>query len=380
MFRKKEEGLTSLVSQSLFKLAGQKRGAIVVFPGRESVKEWLSGGFRLDAKPSHPLIMSIFDPNSPGHDGALVVYNGMFTRFGVRLPVSESRRLAEDLGTRHHAAMGLAERTDALILVVSEERGIVSIFNDGQIMPVDNPEAIEQVIAAHWSQTAAPAIEIPGGGRWWAATLQLLPSFTVAALFWFSLTVSQGEVLEKFYSVPVEYTVTSSDLVLIGGKDKEVRLHLAGTRSSLDSLSPSQLSVKIDLANAVPGKQSFLITEENVRLPKNISLLDVSPPSLGLTLAEIVKREIPIKPQLVGRLRNKMEISEIVLKPNKVMALLPGTEKKEQALTITTTPIYLESLKESTTLFCKIIAPPSIQPVEKRWPDVEVTIVLRPKK
>jgi hypothetical protein len=69
-----------------------------------------------------------------------------------------------------------------------------------------------------------------------------------------------------------------------------------------------------------------------------------------------------------------------MLGTNGVMALLPGIEKKEQALTITTTPIYLESLKESTTLLCKIIAPPAIQPVDKCWPDVEVTIVFRPRK
>lgn len=74
--QKKEEGLAAMVAHSLFKLAEQKRGAIVVFPGRESAGEWLSGGFRLDAKPSPPLLMSIFDPNSPGHDGALIVYIG----------------------------------------------------------------------------------------------------------------------------------------------------------------------------------------------------------------------------------------------------------------------------------------------------------------
>ncbi len=376
----KEDGLVGMVSQSLFKLAEQKRGAIVVFPGRESVGEWLTGGFRLDAKPSLPLIMSIFDPNSPGHDGAVVVHNGLFTRFGVRLPVSESQRLAEDYGTRHHAAMGLAERTDALTVVVSEERGRVSIFRDGQITPVSDPAAVEAAVLTHWRETAAPAIEIPNGRRWWSAVLQLLPSFIVAGLLWLSLTVSQGELLEKVYTVPVEYTLTSPDLVLVGDKDNEIRIHLAGPRTSLEGLSPSQLSVKIDLSNAVPGKQSFLITDENVRLPKSVTLLDVVPSSLELTLAEIVKREIAIKPQLVGRLPGKLEIAAVTVKPDKLTALLPATGGKDQVSSITTTPIYLENFRETTTLFCKIIAPPAVQPVDKRWPDVAVTIAVRPKK
>jgi diadenylate cyclase len=377
--QKKEEGLAAMVAHSLFKLAEQKRGAIVVFPGRESVGEWLSGGFRLDAKPSPPLLMSIFDPNSPGHDGAMIVYKGMFTRFGVRLPVSESQRLTDDYGTRHHAAMGLAERTDALTLVVSEERGRVSIFSDGRIHPAENPDAVEEAITAHWKKTSGSVMEMPGKGRWWAAVVQLLPSFIVAVLFWLSITVSQGEVLEKSFNVPVEYTLTSPDLVLVGDKPSEVRLHLAGPRTILDGVLPSQFSVKIDLSNAVPGKQSFLITEANVRLPKNIRLLDVSPPSVDLTLAEIVKRELPIQPQLVGRLPDNLAVSAITVNPEKLHALLPAVQSKGQVLSLTTTPIYLETIRETTTLFCKIIASPSIQPVGKRWPDVEVIIEVKSK-
>jgi YbbR domain-containing protein len=239
---------------------------------------------------------------------------------------------------------------------------------------------VDAAILEHWRETAAPAIEIPKGRRVWAAVWQLLPSFIVAVLFWLSLTVSQGEVLEKVLSVPVEYTLTSPDLVLVGGKDNEIRLHLAGPRTSLDGLSPAQLSVKIDLSNAVPGKQSFLITEENVRLPKTVTLLDVVPPSLELTLAQIVKQDIAVKPQLVGRLPENLELVAVVVRPDRVKALLPGTGGKDQVSSITTTPLYLESFRETATIFCKIIAPPAVQPVDKRWPDVEVTIEVRPKK
>jgi DNA integrity scanning protein DisA with diadenylate cyclase activity len=88
--------LSHMIMDSLIKLAAQRRGAIVVLPGKEPIQEWLSGGFKLDAKPSIPLIMSIFDPNSPGHDGALIIQKGKFTRFGVRLPVSQSSKLPQN--------------------------------------------------------------------------------------------------------------------------------------------------------------------------------------------------------------------------------------------------------------------------------------------
>ena len=374
----KEDGLAEILSQALFSLAQQRRGAIIVLPGRESVDGWLSGGFPLEARPSLPLIMSIFDPHSPGHDGALVIHNGRFTRFGVRLPVSESHRLSDDYGTRHHAAMGLSEQTDALVLVVSEERGVVSSFYEGQIQTIHDETQARSRIVDQCCKIETPAKGTPGRKRVWAMAVQFLPSFVLAVLFWVSLTLSDGEVLERVFTVPVEYTMTSQSLVLVGDKDNEVRLHLAGPRSSMDGLSSKQLGVKIDLTGAVPGKQSFVITDDNVRLPKGVTLIDVAPSALELTLAKIVQREITIQPQLVGHLPEKIKIAKLTLQPDKVMAFLPGTGEKEAVVSITTTPIYLENLKETTTVFCKIIAPPAIQPVDKRWPDVQVTVEVIP--
>ena len=147
--------LAHIIVDSLIKLAGQRRGAIVVLPGREPIKEWLSGGFKLDARPSIPLIMSIFDPNSMGHDGALILENDKFTRFGVRLPVSKSSKLPNEFGTRHHAAMGLVERSDALTLVVSEERGKISIFDKGKFRQVNKREEFVESIISHWKHTTS---------------------------------------------------------------------------------------------------------------------------------------------------------------------------------------------------------------------------------
>ena len=92
------EALSRLVQEGMTELARQKRGAIIVFPGKEPVGEWLSGGFGLDAEASLPLLLSIFDPHSPGHDGALVIENGKFSRYGVRLPVSDTSKLPREYG------------------------------------------------------------------------------------------------------------------------------------------------------------------------------------------------------------------------------------------------------------------------------------------
>ncbi len=371
----REDEISRIVAESLWKLSQQRRGAIVVFPGKEPLEEWLSGGFKLDARPSIPLLMSIFDPNSPGHDGALIVQNGKFRRFGVRLPVSQSSRLPEEYGTRHHAAMGLAEKSDALAIVVSEERGRVSVFSSGRMHPVNDYSQIGKKIISHWKETGSYLTKLHDRKARWKVFSHLAASLAVAALFWTTLILGQGEILEKIITVPVEYTAAPPKLVLVGDKQKEVRLHLAGPKSALDAVNPTQLSVKVDLSKAAAGKQTFPITGEHVRLPGDVSLLDVVPSGVELTLAEVEEREVPIKPQLIGKLPGKMKILELNVIPEKVKVLSAApVNAKGNAASVITTPIYLESIYNDTSIFCKIIASPGLQPADKRWPDVEVVI------
>ena len=124
----------------------------------------------------------------------------------------------------------------------------------------------------------------------------------------------------------------------------------------------------------MPGEQTFLISEDTFKLPKGVKLLDVEPSSLTLALVEIVEKEIPVKPQLVGRLLDGLNLKSVEIDPPIIRVLSPGIDEKVNEISLTTTPIYLESITEDAILFCKIIAPPGIQPVDKRWPDVEVRV------
>ena len=362
------------MGDALWKLTEKRQGAIVVIPGREPIGEWLSGGYALDAKLSVPLIMSIFDPNSPGHDGAIVISQGKVARFGVRLPISQGASLSEEYGTRHHAGMGLAERCDALVFVVSEERGKITMFKDGKMFKVSNQDKLAASIKAHWRESTSYGIDLARGAPGWQKVAQMSASLVLAVFFWSTLIIAQGEMLEKVVTVPVEFTASPENLVLVGDKDKNVRLHLSGPKSDLSAVNPSELSVKLDLSKAVAGKQSFVVTADNLRLPRNIDLLDAVPSSIDLTLAEIVEQEVYITPQLLGKLPGDLKIISMQIIPEKVKVLTPAAGKKDKPISVITTPIYLGSIYSDTSVFCKVIAPPAIQPVEKRWPDVEVII------
>ncbi len=146
-------------------------------------------------------------------------------------------------------------------------------------------------------------------------------------------------------------------------------------RSSL--VAGEKVGVKIDLSKMAKGSQTIIITSENMRLPKGVTLLDTSPQQLKLTLAAVVEKNVPITPQIIGKLPGNLKIKKITVSPETVHVTIPVTKEEKITEEVLTTPIYLESISTDSKLFCKVIARPSIQPVAKRWPDVEVFIELK---
>jgi len=114
-------------------LASRRVGALIVLQHEVGLNEYIDVGTRLDARVSRELVTSIFLPDSPIHDGALIVQNGRITAAGCFLPLTANPNVSKTLGTRHRAAIGLTEETDAVVIVVSEEDGAISLAREGKI-------------------------------------------------------------------------------------------------------------------------------------------------------------------------------------------------------------------------------------------------------
>ncbi len=120
------------------RLAKQKIGLIIVIRGRETLVRHLQGGYHLNGEVSEAILQSIFDPSSPGHDGAVIIEGDKIVRFGVHLPPSQDLGQIGKFGTRHSAALGISDISDALAIVVSEERGVISVARSGHLKPVED--------------------------------------------------------------------------------------------------------------------------------------------------------------------------------------------------------------------------------------------------
>ncbi|MDR2485611.1 MAG: diadenylate cyclase CdaA [Treponema sp.] len=114
-------------------LSQERRGVLVVFPRRVNLRHIIETGTRLNAEISSGLIVAIFEFDGPLHDGAMVIQHGRIAAAGCFLPLSEQQDIKKSFGTRHRASLGMSEQSDAVILVVSEETGAISIAFDGKL-------------------------------------------------------------------------------------------------------------------------------------------------------------------------------------------------------------------------------------------------------
>ncbi len=135
------------VIKAVFALAHRKIGALVVVERTAGLEPYVEGAHPIDAYVTTELLQSIFHPSSPLHDGAVVLARNRVVAAGAFLPISLSKDIARTWGTRHRAAIGVTEETDAVCLVVSEERGTVAIVRGGEIVPVADANDLRQRLA-----------------------------------------------------------------------------------------------------------------------------------------------------------------------------------------------------------------------------------------
>ena len=140
------------VAQAAADMSETRTGALIVMERTTKLGEFISTGTTLDATVSSGLLENIFVPNTPLHDGAVIIRNNRIVTAGCLLPLTANNNLSRDLGTRHRAAIGLSEVTDAVIIVVSEETGKISIAMNGSLTRNLSKESLSKALKKIMSQ------------------------------------------------------------------------------------------------------------------------------------------------------------------------------------------------------------------------------------
>ncbi len=148
------------LSKGLHELAERRIGALIVIVRQMSLDHLIQVGTEIDAKVTSELLNSIFLPYSPIHDGAVIIRREKIISAGCILPLSENPDIAKSFGTRHRAALGISEQTDALVLVVSEETGKISIVHEGKITYDADPAEIRRLSRKAIEGRRAPRVTV----------------------------------------------------------------------------------------------------------------------------------------------------------------------------------------------------------------------------
>lgn len=265
------------VVRSVFDLAHRRHGALLVVPGRESIERHVEGGVRLDGAISSELLESLFDPHTPTHDGAVILEGDRVLRFGAHLPLSQDFGQLSRRGTRHAAALGLAERTDALAIVVSEERGHVSVAHDGRLGEIYSRGLLTSILhrfGGHVSASDDPAARpkhlLRRHGR------EVLLALLASVILW-ALVVPGSETGLTTLRVPVRIRNVPPGYELVDYEPREVEVEVTGLRRDLVFLQPSRLRIDVDVFLVQLGRRTFDLPVPAIRNPASMTVAAVKP-------------------------------------------------------------------------------------------------------
>jgi uncharacterized protein (TIGR00159 family) len=269
------------LTRAVSELAEQKIGALIIFPGREPLERHLHGGVVVDAEISEPLLLSIFHPKSPGHDGAVLVEGQRISRLGLHLPLSANFAKIAGGGTRHAAALGLAECCDALAVAVSEERGTVTIAQEGELRLVDATELATE-LHIFCSRSLVPP---PTGSQYDVPRLltKLLSVFLAVMLWYF--VAHQTVNLQRTIVVPIEYRNLPEQWIVDDPKTTHAELTLTGSEQAFQLLDANAVTLSLEVANLRDGTTVLLERNGQIRnLPGELEVSQIYPQTVTVHL------------------------------------------------------------------------------------------------
>jgi uncharacterized protein (TIGR00159 family) len=364
-----------ILVQTAGDLAHKKVGALMVLQGKDPLDRHLTGGTHLNGMLSQPLLESIFDPHSLGHDGAVLVDGNRVMRFGCHLPLSSNASLMGNMGLRHTAALGLSERSDALCIVVSEERGTIALARGEKILEVANAPAL-RVELERFFEKRAPTSRKGSGVHWLKENQrEKVIAIVLACILWVVFGY-QREMIRRDFTVPIEYRNAPAEWVLEEPQAAEARVMLMGHAQAFQFLHADDLKLSLDLAQIQPGRQEVILTPDMVVAPSNLSVASISPERITVTTSRLIPLAVPVEVMTENRPPPGVTVQKITATPAEVRVLIPRRLQGKR-IRILTEPLDLSQLDVQRAFTLTLRYPTDIQFAGGKTPVVRVVVRTR---
>ncbi|MDY7036144.1 MAG: diadenylate cyclase [Thermodesulfobacteriota bacterium] len=370
--KRSEETPVDIIVDGVFEMARRHMGALIVLPGKDDLQEFIHSGISWGGIISREMILSIFWNDNPVHDGAVVIRGNQISEVGAVLPLSHRKDFPSHYGTRHRAASGLAENTDALVITVSEERGNVSAAKGDRIRGIRGKDELKRLLMEHAGVSEKK--EKTSFQRKLEPGMAALLSVLLISGVWFIFT--RGFETLIMLEVPIEYKSRNPLMEILDTSVDAARLHLIGSGPLIKSIRPEQVRIRIDLGGALAGSNTMTITKEHISLPPGVTLKKIEPQAVEVTLDVIKKAVLPIQVDWVGNLAEPLILAEVETLPQRMHVEGPARALKNIS-TIYTEKVPLDGIDKTGEMTVKLALPESLKKLPASVEKIKIMYVVK---
>ena len=353
------------IIRACFAMGKVKTGALIVVEQAIRLTEYESTGIQMDCLVSSQVLINIFEHNTPLHDGAIIVRGDRIVSATCYLPLSDNMGISKDLGTRHRAAVGMSEVSDALVITVSEETGAVSVAQGGELTRSIN-EAELRVKLEEVQHKSSETNRIKAMWKGWRSmrkritnnlALKIL-AFLIAAFLWLVVVNIDDPVDDKTFSnIPVQVTheeviTDNNNTYQIVDNTQEINVTVTAQRSVLDKIRAE------DIVATANMKELTLRTQVPIEVTVKgytgkYEKATANPRNLQIQIDEEAKNNFPITPTTTGTVRNGYEVGSLKALPEKVT--LRGPKRIINNIAKVTAEANVSGLSEDETVEAKLV-------------------------
>jgi len=308
---------------AVFSLAVSRTGAIIVFQRTEPIDEYLFNGIPVESSISGELIGCIFKDGSPLHDGALIVRNGRIAQASCHLPLSTNSEIPQQYGTRHRAALGLSERSDAAVVIVSEERGEVSLALSGKLERMETAQQLSTRLTDLLFTPVPEAAHLSLVRRMTRNFWPKLATFALVFVCWLVITARQGEITT--IAAPVQFHNLPDSLLLGKSSLDSVELQLKTISSLIPLPKEGDIVADIDLSRMQEGNNQVLFRKEDFKLPSGVVITRIKPAGMRVVIEKRMRKLVRVEPRFTGAPADNLRLKRYKVSPSMVMVEGPAS-------------------------------------------------------
>lgn len=371
------ERTAELIAQTAVNLAKKNIGALIVLQGDDPPDRHISGGTALDGIVSEPLLASIFDPHSFGHDGAVIINGDRIAMFGCHLPLSMNTAKLGNLGLRHTAALGMAERSDALCIVVSEERGTISLAQQEELTVVKNAAALHEALEKFYIRNAP--VEKSSLPITWLKenTREKIIAIVLACVLWIAFGY-QRDILRRDFIIPIDYKNIPSNWKIDEPQVAEVKVTLQGPAQAFQLFDERSLKLSLDLAALAEKKREFTLAKDMLNAPSSLSVAEITPGRIRVYASKLLPYTLPVNIITRNSLPRYISLQKIIITPSTVKVLVDSRLRHEQ-IRLETEPIDLQKITTTTAVNTKVVLPVGVSFPDGKIPSISAAIKVKTK-